>query len=136
MLEATVFASRLFRSVSLSGLSVPVKIDLDLCALRAQCIGQIHSEILQGFLVVFYLRCLSALVHISLAKFHILTFLRQDMVHNFQYLMGQCHQGSLFAPACCQSFIALREECVLCPARSPGAFGNHRFRLLVAVVRV
>lgn len=79
----------------------------DLCVLYALCIGQIHSEILQGFLMVFDLHQLPAVIHVMLPKFLVITFVLQDMVHNLQYLVGQCHQGSLFAPACCQSLVTL-----------------------------
>ena len=47
VLEATVFASRLFRSVSFSDFDLPVKVDLRIYALLcALCVGCIHSELL------------------------------------------------------------------------------------------
>ena len=108
----------------------------DLCALCAFRLGQIHSEIFQGFLVASYLQLFPAVVHVMFSEFPVLTFVLQDMVHNLQYLMGQCHKDSLFAPTCCQSFITLWKIGVLGTTCCPGTLRDYRFRLFVAVVSV
>lgn len=53
-----------------------------MCASCALGIGQIHSEIFQGFLVVLYLQQLPAVIHVMFSKFPVVTFVFQDMVHN------------------------------------------------------
>jgi hypothetical protein len=99
VLEATVFASGLFRPVSSSGLGVPVRFGLRICAqLCAFFTGQIRSELFQDLPVIFDLRNFTPLIHITVTRFFIIAPVFQETVHNFEDLMSQCYDGSFFCP--------------------------------------